>query len=100
MNHDTVKPIKSLLGGFLFIGLGAWYLIRGDKAEPWRNDANVPPGQKHTEKLSTQERRDFDSFVATLERDPAFPALHRRVEAELREKARKMEKEFDVDKKS
>lgn len=96
-NHDHVRPIKSLLGGLLFIGLGAWYLFHGAKAESWR-DQVVSTNHSNSKNQSPESRRNFKSFVNELERDPAFPAVHRKVEVEMREKTRQMEKSIECEK--
>lgn len=89
-NHDNTKPLKALFGGLGFIGLGVWYLIRGTKAEPWR-DTEIPlnpdvPGKK---------RLDIGSTLTELETLPSFQAECQKVEAELRERATDMERAFE-----
>jgi hypothetical protein len=87
-NHDTIKPLKALFGGIAFVALGAWYLIRGAKAESWR-DTEAPLGPIV---LSKTEGPDISSAVAELERLPSFQAEFRKVEAEMREKATERER--------
>lgn len=71
-NHDTVKPIKSFLGGFLFIGLGAWYLFRGAKAEPWEHLGNILPRQNDLGKSSKVTHPDYKPALTELESHPLF----------------------------
>lgn len=90
-NHDTTKPLKALLGGLAFVGLGAWYLISGAKAEPWRETKN--PLSLTTP--STNGGKDIISAITELEGLPSFQAECQKVEAEMREKAAEMENAFE-----
>ena len=90
-NHDTTKPLKALFGGFAFIGLGAWYLIRGAKAESWR-EAKTPLGPNGPRKTKAP---DIGATIGELESQPSFQAECQKVEAEMRERATKMERAFD-----
>jgi hypothetical protein len=90
-SHDTIKPLKALFGGIAFVALGAWYLIRGAKAESWR-DTEAPLGPNV---LSKTEGPDINSVIADLERLPSFQAECRKVEAEMREKAAEKERAIE-----
>lgn len=90
-NHDTTKPLKALFGGLGFIGLGAWYLIRGTKAEPWR-DTDIPLNPDVTGKT---EHLNIGSTLAELESVPSFQAECQKVEAEMRDRAAEMERAFE-----
>jgi hypothetical protein len=87
-NHDTIKPLKGLFGGIAFVALGAWYLIRGAKAESWRN-TEAPLGPKVLSKI---EGPVISSAIAEVEHLPSFQVECRKVEAEMREKAAEMER--------
>ena len=87
-NHDTTKPLKTLFGGFAFVSLGAWYLIRGAKAESWR-EKTTPLSPSAPSRSGDVE---ITSAVAEQESLPSFQAECRKVEAEMRRKAAEMEK--------
>lgn len=94
-NSGTIKPLKALFGGLAFIGIGAWYLIRGAKAESWRND----------EILLTQEsqnktkRLNVNIIIADPASLPSFQNECEKVEKEMREKAAVMERNFESERK-
>ena len=90
-NHDTIKPLKAFFGGLAFVGIGAWYLIRGAKAESWRDDA-IPLSR---EGQSKTERLNVNTTIANLENLPSFQNECGKVEAEMRAKAAEMERKFE-----
>jgi hypothetical protein len=90
-NHDTTKPLKALVGGLVFIGVGAWFLLRGAEAKSWRNN-KIPlssEGRNRTQHL------DADSILADLENNPEFKAECRKVESAARKRAAEMERAFE-----
>lgn len=89
--HDTTKPLKALIGGLVFIGVGAWYLLRGADAESWRNN-KIPLS---SEGRNRTERLDDNSILADLENHPEFKAECRKVEAAARKRAAEMERAFE-----
>ena len=67
------------------------YLLRGADAESWQTkeiplSSEVQKGTTHL---------DADSILADLEKDPAFKAECKKLEAELREKSAEMERAFE-----
>ena len=95
-NHDTTKPFKAFLGGLAFVGLGAWYLVRGAKAESWRNEEVPENPDPHTRigdwKLSSNST-DFENH-------PSFLEECRKIESEMRERAAEMERTLESEPKS
>ena len=85
-NHDTVKPLKALLGSFVFIIMGAWYLIRGEKAES-------PKQQEIVVQRECDNHTKIHLDLKELEKAPSFQAECRKVEHEMRKKAEKMERD-------
>ena len=90
-NHDTTKPLKALFAGLAFVGLGAWYLIRGANAES-RRESKAPLSPTAPGRNGGVET---NSALTELESQPSFQAECRKVEAEMREKAAEMEKAFE-----
>ena len=91
-NHDSVKPIKSLLGGLLFICLGAWYLHRGAKAEPWKDQQSVLPSKEDKNLQSKLNHLDLESILMSPKEQQLFQAERQKLETEIRQKARELEK--------
>jgi hypothetical protein len=89
-NHDTVKPVKALLGGLAFIILGSWYLIRGEKAESCRQKV-IPRNQDSPEESANRTTARLDS--KEIENHSSFQAECHKLEVELRKKAATMERE-------
>ena len=85
-NHDAQKPLKALLGGLMFIIMGAWYLIRSEKVES-RKQQEIVVNRESTNHTKAHLN------LTELEKDPSFQAERRKVELEMREKAKKMERE-------
>lgn len=90
-NHDTTKPLMALLGGLAFIGLGAWYMILGAKAESWRESKTPLKFGVPSENGSL----DISSILAELESQPAFHAECGKIDAEMRQKAVEKERKFE-----
>ena len=65
-NLGSFKPLKTLAGSLAFIALGAWYLIRGVRAEPWASKI-IPKNREIPERKG---RLDIDSIPAGLKNNP------------------------------
>jgi len=95
-NHDTTKPLKAFLGGLAFAGLGAWYLVRGAKAESWRSEEVPENPDPHTR----IEGLKVSSTFADLESHSSFSAECKKIEAEMKERAAEMERTLEAEPKS
>ncbi|MDR1996461.1 hypothetical protein [Azonexus sp.] len=89
-SHGTERPISSLLGALTFIGLGAWYLFKGKKAEPWA----LHRGEKVLRLETKRPGPDIKAISETLEHDPAFQRVCRTEEKKWRQIALQMEQEI------
>ena len=94
--HDTVKPIKALLGAVLFIAAGFWYYVKGAKAESWSTKAILAPASGSAScapKRSHPRGRFSANFLIDEEmlKNPEFQKQCQALETKLREVAKSME---------